>query len=109
MSSSVAPLRIIPLFGLTLSALSFLGVCIGAFIWLVYGVPFAGFGSIMGLILLMFGLLFFFLGILSEYVGMIYLEVRARPNFVLRAAHGFGDDQRSNGIVAQPGVYQELT
>ncbi|MBD5633262.1 MAG: glycosyltransferase family 2 protein [Candidatus Eremiobacteraeota bacterium] len=92
MSSSVAPLRIIPLFGLTLSALSFLGVCVGAVIWFGYGVPFAGFGSIMGLILLMFGLLFFFLGLLSEYVGMIYLEVRARPNFVLRAVHGFDDE-----------------
>jgi dolichol-phosphate mannosyltransferase len=99
MSSSVAPLRIIPLFGLSLSAMSFLGVCVGAFIWMVYGVPFAGFGSIMGVILLMFGLLFFFLGILSEYVGMIYLEVRARPNFVLRALHGFGDEPKSHRSV----------
>ena len=45
--------------------------------------PFPGFGSIIGTMLLMFGLLFLFLGVISEYVGLIYEEVKHRPNYVV--------------------------
>jgi len=93
MSSSIAPLKVIPVVGITLSALSFIAIAVNAYIWFAYGVPFAGFGTIIGLMLLLFGLLFLFLGILSEYVGMIYIEIRQRPNFVLQAEHGFGEGQ----------------
>lgn len=91
MASSIAPLKIIPLFGLGLSALSFVALPVLAIVWFVVGVPFAGFGSLVALLLALFGLLFLFLGMLAEYVGMIFDEVRARPSFVLWAEHGFGE------------------
>jgi dolichol-phosphate mannosyltransferase len=53
-------------------------------------VPFAGYGTIVSLILLLVGILFFILGILGQYMAQIYEEVKARPNFVVRDAIGFG-------------------
>ena len=53
-----------------------------------FGVPFPGFGTIVALQLLLFGFLFLLLGILGEYIGMIYEESRARPHFLLRQTHG---------------------
>ena len=52
--------------------------------WFIVGVPFAGFGTIVSLLLLAFGGLAFMMGILSEYVGLIYEEVKQRPNYVVR-------------------------
>lgn len=89
-ASSVAPLKVIPLFGISLSALSFVTLIGMAISWFAYGVPFAGYGTIVALMLLMFGLLFMLLGVISEYVGMIFEEVRQRPSFILSSEHGFG-------------------
>jgi dolichol-phosphate mannosyltransferase len=92
LASSYTPLKFIPLMGISLSALAFVvfaGLVVKAF---VFGVPFSGFGTIVGLILLLFGLLFLFLGIVSEYVGMIFEEVRRRPSFIVRNAEGIETD-----------------
>ena len=88
---SYKPLRLISLFGLTVSAMSFLAIIVFAIRFIVDGVPFAGFGTIVCLFLLMFGFLFTMLGIVSEYVGLIYEEVKQRPNFVVRAKLGLDD------------------
>lgn len=87
-TSSFAPLKIIPVFGLGLAALSF--VLLMAFIvrFFTLGVPFNGFGTIVCLMLFLFGMMFLFLGILSEYVGLIFEEVRHRPSFVIKNVHG---------------------
>ncbi len=81
---SYVPLKLISTTGIGLSVLSvlaFIGLVIRTLVW---GVPFPGFGTIVALILLMFGILFTMLGILAEYVGLIYEEVKRRPNFVVR-------------------------
>ncbi len=88
LASSFAPLKMIPIFGLLLSALSFVALVGIVFRALVFGVPFPGFGTIASLLLLLFGFLFLFLGIVSEYVGMTFNEVRARPSFVVRSKDG---------------------
>ena len=80
---SYKPLRLITVFGFILSALSFISILPLFFLWLFVGVPFAGFGTLVGLFLLVFGIVSLMLGILSEYVGLIYEEVKARPNFVV--------------------------
>jgi dolichol-phosphate mannosyltransferase len=89
--SSYTPLRLIPVVGLLISMLSFLGIIAMAVFWAVFGVPFPGFGSIIALNLLLFGFVFLFMGIQSEYVGMIYEEVRQRPLFIVADKIGFGD------------------
>jgi glycosyltransferase involved in cell wall biosynthesis len=81
---SYVPLKLITLIGIVVSTLSFIllgWTLIKAVIW---GVPFEGYGMIMTVMLLMFGVLFTMLGIVSEYVGLIYEEVKQRPNFVVK-------------------------
>jgi dolichol-phosphate mannosyltransferase len=49
------------------------------------------------------GLIFLFLGIMSEYIGMIFEEVRQRPHYVVADSHGLEELQlaeltdRANG------------
>jgi hypothetical protein len=89
---SYAPLKFISIFGLLLSVVSFLSLVILAICFVLFGVPFAGFGTIVSVIVLMFGFLFTMLGVVAEYVGLIYEEVKQRPNFVVRDQIGFEPD-----------------
>jgi polyisoprenyl-phosphate glycosyltransferase len=82
------PLRLITIMGLAISALAFLAVPILAVIWFTLGVPFAGFGTLISVILLAFGVQIVLIGILSEYVGLIYEEVKGRPNFIISESKG---------------------
>ena len=84
MSFSTVPLRLITYAGVTLSGLAFVLLVYEVIRVLVSGVPFAGFGTIMTVMLLMFGFLFTMLGIIAEYIGMIFDEVKQRPNFIVR-------------------------
>ena len=88
---SYLPLRLITLIGMVLSVLSVVTTAVMAVVWFVNGVPFAGFGTLISLVVLLFGLLFLMMGILSEYLGMVYEEVKQRPNFVVRTDLGFDD------------------
>jgi dolichol-phosphate mannosyltransferase len=80
---SYKPLRLITVFGIVLSAISFLTIIPLAILWITSGVPFAGFGTIVSLFLFVLGILSLMIGILSEYIGLIYEEVKARPNYVV--------------------------
>jgi dolichol-phosphate mannosyltransferase len=87
LATSLKPLKLIPIVGLFLSFLSFVGLLLGAVRAVWEGVPSPGFGTITSLILLLFGLLFLLLSVLAEYIGMIYIETRARPPFIERRDH----------------------
>ncbi len=86
---SYKPLRLITAFGFFLSAIAFASIIPLFFLWVFVGVPFAGFGTLVGLFLLVFGIVSLMLGILSEYVGLIYEEVKARPNYLVAESLGF--------------------
>lgn len=90
---SYIPLRLITIVGVVLSVAAFIGLIVLAFLWLAVGVPFSGFGTIVSLSLLLFGVLSFMLGIVSEYVGLIYEEVKRRPNFVIARTLGFDGER----------------
>jgi glycosyltransferase involved in cell wall biosynthesis len=83
-ANSTKPLRLITLSGLFLSVVSLTSIFILALLWIIRGVPFAGFGTLVALSLLVFGILSLMIGIVSEYVGLIYEEVKQRPNFIVR-------------------------
>ena len=85
---SYIPLKLISLSGLLISFLSFIALIVCAFLFVTQGVPFAGFGTIISLSLLMFGILFLFLGIMSEYIALIYEEVKQRPNYIVSEKTG---------------------
>ena len=84
LASSFKLLKLFPLVGFGLALISFLALLWFVISAFVFGVPFPGFGTIASLIALLFGLLFLFLGILAEYIGMIFTETRGRPLYVVR-------------------------
>ena len=89
MSNSYKPLRFISLFGLILSLFSLITLIPMIVAWLFIGVPFAGFGTIVTLTLLGIGFQSLMLGVVSEYVGLVYEEVKKRPNFIVSDSKGF--------------------
>lgn len=93
---SYKPLKLITLSGAFLSGISFFSIIPLAIIWFTQGVPFAGFGTLISLILLLISFLFLFLGIIGEYVGLIYEEVKQRPNYLVSEIVDFQDQDPSN-------------
>ena len=85
---SYVPLRLITLTGAAVFGASILTLVGLAIKWIAFGVPFSGFGTIVALLLAAFGLLSLMIGIVSEYVGLIYEEVKRRPNFVVSETIG---------------------
>ncbi|MFP6623931.1 MAG: glycosyltransferase family 2 protein [Myxococcota bacterium] len=91
-SFSVIPLRLISLLGV---ATTVFGVAFGAF-WLVSyflgRVEGSGGTSIVILILIFGGVQLLSLGIVSEYVGRTYEEVKRRPRYVIGSTSGIEPD-----------------
>jgi glycosyltransferase involved in cell wall biosynthesis len=81
---SYVPIRAISALGFASSVLSIFAFFMMLMFWLIRGVPFPGFGSIMTLILFVFGMITLILGVLAEYIGLIYEEVKRRPNYVVQ-------------------------
>ena len=80
---SATPLMFISTLGVFLSFISFIGVVISSVFWITNSVPFAGYGSIIGLVALGFSLTMLSIGILAQYVGLIYEEVKQRPLYIV--------------------------
>jgi glycosyltransferase involved in cell wall biosynthesis len=80
---SYVPLRLITLTGFLLSGIAAVAVFVLAFGFVFRGVPFPGFGSIICLMLVGFGVVTLLLGVVGEYLALIYEEVKLRPNFVV--------------------------
>jgi polyisoprenyl-phosphate glycosyltransferase len=85
---SQVPLVLIPMVGAGLFVASILALIALTIDWVTRGVPFPGFGTIVALMVMLFGVLFCLLGIVSIYIGLIYEEVKGRPNFVVRQTFG---------------------
>jgi glycosyltransferase involved in cell wall biosynthesis len=80
---SAQPLAWVSVLGITLSIISIIGLIALAAFWLLFGVPFAGFGSLIGVTVLGFSLTMLCIGILAQYVGLIYEEVKGRPLYLV--------------------------
>jgi dolichol-phosphate mannosyltransferase len=89
LSNSTKLLRLVSCFGVGLSVISFMTVVPMALAWFAFGVPFAGFGTIVSLVLLGIGLQSLMIGVLSEYVGLAYEETKRRPNFIISSEYNF--------------------
>ena len=85
---SFIPIRVISILGFIIWIISIIAFIGMAFIWFTQGVPFAGFGTIVALIFIFFGTLGLMLGIVAEYIALIYQEVRNRPNFIVEEVIG---------------------
>jgi dolichol-phosphate mannosyltransferase len=82
-SFSHVPLQLATTFGFILAALSLIGILVAAFLRLFLGVI-VGQASTLILVLFLGGIQLIFLGIIGEYLGRIYDEVRSRPLYIVR-------------------------
>ncbi len=94
-SHSYIPLKLITMTGVVLSLISFVSIAVFTYVWIFIGVPFAGFGTLVSVAVLAFGTLTFMLGIIAEYLGLIYEEVKGRPNFVVSDVLGVNPDRHA--------------
>lgn len=86
---SYIPLRLITISGFVVSALALITL-IGFLInFIFFGVPFNGFGTIISIMLVGFGMITLLLGVIGEYLGLVYEEVKHRPNFIVSNKVGF--------------------
>ena len=81
-SLSVKPIRLITLFGMLVSMISFIGI-IWVLITALTGHSVAGWASMVCIVCFMGGIQSMFLGVIGEYVGKIYLETKARPRYIM--------------------------
>lgn len=81
-SLSIKPIRLITGLGVIFAVLSFVGV-IWAIISAFMGGTAAGWASTICLICFMGGIQLICLGVLGEYIGKIYMEVKQRPRYII--------------------------
>jgi len=82
---SLAPLEFFTLSGMLISAASLGFVVFLAVRRLIVGPEAEGVFTLFGIVFFLIGVLLFGLGVVGEYVGRIYVQVRARPRFIIAA------------------------
>lgn len=81
-SLSVKPLQIISGLGILISVLSFIGV-IWAVVSAFMGNAVQGWASTVCIICFVSGIQLVCLGVIGEYIGKIYMEVKKRPRYII--------------------------
>ena len=81
-SLSTKPIRLITSLGFLIAVLSVLAIIVTV-ITKLFGFTVDGWTSMVCAIFFMGGVQLFFLGIIGEYIGKIYLEVKHRPRFII--------------------------
>jgi glycosyltransferase involved in cell wall biosynthesis len=87
---SYAPLQLATTFGFVLAGISLLAILAAAVLRLATG-AIVGQASTLVLVLLLGGIQLIFLGVIGEYLGRIYDEVRRRPLYIVRDVREGGD------------------
>jgi len=109
-SFSHVPLQLATSFGFMLAGISLVGIVIAGFLRIVHH-AIIGQASTLILVLFMGGIQLIFLGIIGEYLGRIYDEVRSRPLYIAREVLGDEEEPRrdwrqesSSGASDRPSV-----
>lgn len=108
---STIPLRFATYSGLFVSLISFIfgvWIFVGRLVFhLAYSL--AGWSSLMVSLFFMGGVQLFIIGILGEYIGMIYRETQARPLYIIREKFGFEEATRIHPEMGEAGWTQLST
>ena len=92
-SFSYVPLRMAIWFGFSLALISLVGIAITVGLRLSGNNAFYGQATTLVAVLFLGGIQLIFLGILGEYLGRIYDEVKGRPLYIVARAHGFEEKE----------------
>jgi dolichol-phosphate mannosyltransferase len=96
-SFSHRPLQLATLLGFLISGLAFIAIPVVVALRLS-GSYLPGFGSVTILVLLLGGIELIAIGIIGEYVGRIYDEVKGRPLYLVRARRNMPDRASQPGL-----------
>ena len=88
MSYTTAPLRLASVLGLIVSLVAFLYLIYIIIVTNIYGDPVQGYPTIMVTVLFLGGVQLLSLGILGEYVGRVFNEVKGRPGYFINSYNG---------------------
>ena len=86
---SVVPLQLFAFFGVITSILSLAFAIFLLVRRFIVGAEVEGVFTLFAILFFFVGITIFGIGIVGEYVGRIYQEVRKRPRYVIRRTHGF--------------------
>jgi chromate transport protein ChrA len=93
-SFSSLPLRIWSYFGLLLAFTGFIYASFIIIRVLIFGVDLPGYPSILVFVLFFSGIQLISIGILGEYIGRLFTEVKQRPMYFIDESFGFSDDSK---------------
>jgi len=99
---SIVPIRAAAIAGAGVMSLSFLYVCYAMYAKMFLHQSPQGFTALLVAITFLSGILLFFLGIIGEYVGRIYEETKARPQYIVGRIVGKREAQRAANQEAGP-------
>jgi undecaprenyl-phosphate 4-deoxy-4-formamido-L-arabinose transferase len=99
---SLVPLQIFTATGMLIAILSLVFVLILAVRRLIVGPEAEGLFTLFGIMFFLVGVLLFGLGVVGEYIGRIYAQVRQRPRFVIATI--FQDVDSSVPVAAKRGA-----
>ncbi len=85
-SFSIRPLRIATVFGVVISLVAFAYLLYALLSFFVFHISLPGWSSIVSSILLLGGIQLIMLGIIGEYLGMLYVQSKQRPTYIVREA-----------------------
>jgi glycosyltransferase involved in cell wall biosynthesis len=94
---STVPLRLLTFAGLALAAVSMAYILVVLYEYFFQGIEVPGYATLVVSIMFFSGIQLLALGIMSEYVGRIYEEVKRRPMFLVRKRWGQGLSNDSSG------------
>ncbi|MHB1571488.1 MAG: glycosyltransferase family 2 protein [Solirubrobacteraceae bacterium] len=100
-SFSHRPLQLATLLGFIISTLAFIAIPVVVILRLL-GSYLPGFGSVTILVLLLGGIELIAIGIIGEYVGRIYDEVKGRPLYLVRARRNMRELEDGSGDPSLP-------
>lgn len=83
------PLKLASTFGYIVSGLGFMYLIVILFQKIFTDTTIQGWTSIIGLLLILNGVTLIMLGVLGEYIGRIYDEMKARPVYIIKEKVGF--------------------
>ncbi len=88
---STLPLRLWSYFGVLIALLSALYTFVVVLRVFVWGIEVPGYASLMVGILFFGSVQLISMGVLGEYIGRLYREVKKRPVFIVRETYGLED------------------
>ena len=78
------PLKVWGFIGVLISLVSFLYAALIVLRTLMFGVDLPGYASLIVAVLFLGGIQLIGIGVLGEYIGRIYVDVKRRPHYFIR-------------------------